>query len=262
MKKVIVIFSSFLLLFSCSVDNKKKEAEEDVFCTEEYRSVTLTVTDKDNRSVGLDSIKTFVDGKAIPVLENFQSMEYIEMKIKGEYLVCSDSDKEAFDGKVKKVSILGYLNNKVIFEKETEIGADKCHIYMPDNESMSLNVKINNMEFGCDQAFHSILVEVKYQDGSPVLLDKYKVLLDGEDITSSLSDSGSAEYRTIREDGKYMLMNDNLAKKLQGSILTATFIGYRNEKEIVKEDFYVAADNCYVLYPDSFNKPLGITVKK
>ena len=132
--KKIIFATIFLLLFSCS--NDKKENEEDGFCTEQFVIICLEVADAQGNPYVLDSIKSFINGKAIEMVTDFESEGFEWYQKYGNYPVIDDRyarrvSKHKPEYKVPEsftVVAVGYKDDKALFEKALKIQSGYCHI--------------------------------------------------------------------------------------------------------------------------------------
>ncbi|MCH2034201.1 MAG: hypothetical protein MK202_11890 [Tenacibaculum sp.] len=95
----------------------------------------------------------------------------------------------------------------------------------------------------CTEEFRTILISIKDQNQTPVIIDSFKVidLSNDNDITIPVSASGLQLYQ---QNGQYPLVNDmsfeqNVKTQIQ-------FFGYKDNQEIINEKYTVSTDCCHI----------------
>ncbi len=111
MKKILLLFLLGFLTFSCKDDN-------DVYCTEEFRTITLEI-----KGPTLDSFHTIR-------LSNYDTLKYeFDFGWSGNfYPLIDDNYKDKFPNKTEKFLFQGFINNSLVVNEEYLIYSDKCHV--------------------------------------------------------------------------------------------------------------------------------------
>jgi hypothetical protein len=122
---LMVLFA--LVASSCKEDDQQNCAA--VGCTEEFRTITLTVTDQNGEPVIFDDYYTFIDSRNRFKIERDTS--FLEA---GIYPVASDAELNqlSFDGTI--LTFVGDIDNQNVVEHQMLIGKDCCHISLISGE--------------------------------------------------------------------------------------------------------------------------------
>jgi len=99
----------------------------------------------------------------------------------------------------------------------------------------------------CTEEYRTIVVNVEESDGSPVVLDSFKVtdLTNDRDITLQLDDT-TRDYQSVR--GIYPIFSDKYAGDYMEQQIQIKFSGFIDGREVVSEIYKVAADCCHVFH--------------
>ncbi|TDN79658.1 hypothetical protein DET49_13620 [Salegentibacter sp. 24] len=110
-----------LFTISCQEENTGKC---NGFCTEEFRSITVEITDTQENPVVLDSI-SITDITKERELE-FNSEHQFE---DGIYTIFNDNLVSSYKNQEIALLFRGYINDELIVEETYQVGADCCHVY-------------------------------------------------------------------------------------------------------------------------------------
>lgn len=93
-------------------------------------------------------------------------------------------------------------------------------------------------EVNCTTEFCDIGVKIKYEDGTPVVLDNYEVI---EVATGKVRDvpNWGEEFHT------YTIASDFDRKEFAGKEIGLRLVGKIGEKTVVTEDYVVSANCCH-----------------
>ncbi len=93
-------------------------------------------------------------------------------------------------------------------------------------------------EVNCTTEFCDIGVKIKYEDGTPVVLDNYEVI---EVATGKVRDvpNWGEEFHT------YTIASDLDRKEFAGKEIGLRLVGKIGEKTVVTEDYVVSANCCH-----------------
>lgn len=93
-------------------------------------------------------------------------------------------------------------------------------------------------EVVCTDMFYSIVVEIKYEDDTPVVLDSYEVI---EVATGKVRDvpNWGEEFHT------YTIASDLDREEFAGKEIGLRLVGKIGEKIVVTEDYVVSANCCH-----------------
>ena len=99
---------------------------KDMLCTEIYMSIPLKLGYSDDQPVLLDSSKIFWVNKNRYLEQNLVSWN--EAREWGSYLIVSDGMRKELQNKEEVMHFTGYLNGKIVCERDVLVGADCCHV--------------------------------------------------------------------------------------------------------------------------------------
>lgn len=101
---------------------------EPVFCTEEFRTISVFVKDNSGNPYALDSITTTWNDEVL--IAEKVSNEYRVSE--GVYFVIDDSLQKLFENKTDSVLFKGFKEQKEVVSGMVKVGADRCHVYSPE----------------------------------------------------------------------------------------------------------------------------------
>ncbi|RAJ11294.1 hypothetical protein [Arenibacter echinorum] len=134
--KLFVGLLTVLLALNCS-DNGTDDTPNcmDAICTEEYRTITISVKDKDGVAVALDSFKVddLTNGENITL--DASSSEYGWMTKNGTYPLFSDKYVAKYRNKKLEINFRGYVDDKLLVDSNYTVGADCCHVTLIEGET-------------------------------------------------------------------------------------------------------------------------------
>lgn len=131
-RKIFVLFSVLIafLFFKCDDDNKINCSF--ALCTEEFRSIVISIKHKsDNSAFVLSEYKVFrsSDSKDITIADNNLSDN------NGYYQITNDLKLDLFKFKDTEVEFQGFVNNSLVVQKQFIITSDCCHISLVSGET-------------------------------------------------------------------------------------------------------------------------------
>jgi len=97
----------------------------------------------------------------------------------------------------------------------------------------------------CTEEFRTIVVNIKNENGAPIALNSFEVLIVKTkiDITRKVNEN---EFEMMQESGTYPLFGDEYSRDYQNDEVRINFKGFIHNQEIVNADFTVGADCCHV----------------
>lgn len=142
MKNLLIATLAIISMgLSCSksVPNAGKDVEADcpegIMCTEEFRTITITIKDSDGKPYALDNYQSTLvsSGEKIPLQkENFQDSLF---RAVGQYPVLTDSEKKLVKKQGSAIEFIGFKGGKEVIKKNFVIGHDCCHIILVSGEN-------------------------------------------------------------------------------------------------------------------------------
>ena len=113
---------------SCSDDNYDKDCDG-IACTNEFRSIGVSIKDSAGEPVLLDSYKAILEKEnrdIAPELTSFAGDDTLEAG--GNYLIFNDQYVQAYENNSTKLKFIGIKDSKEIIVSEFVVGADCCHV--------------------------------------------------------------------------------------------------------------------------------------
>lgn len=107
----------------------------DVFCTEEFRTITISVKDKDGAAVALDHYKVVVLSDGEDITLNASSSEYEWMTKNGSYPLFSDKYVTKYRNKEIEINFQGFIDDELLVDSDFTVGADCCHVTLVEGET-------------------------------------------------------------------------------------------------------------------------------
>lgn len=118
-----------LFLLGCSYNNDPdSEGCLTVACTEEFRTITITVKYSNGTPVVFDSFKVIdIKNKNDLTYEGWQS-------VNGIYPIFSDKHAFEYQNKEIKIEFSGVIDNKKVVSEVYTVGANCCHVYLKEGK--------------------------------------------------------------------------------------------------------------------------------
>jgi hypothetical protein len=134
--KLVVGLLAVLISLGCSdstIDDTPNCTE--VFCTEEYRTITISIKDKEGDAVALDYFRVIVLSNGNDITLDVSSNEYDWMVKNGTYPLFSDKYVAKYRNKKLEINFKGYVDDKLVFDSDYTVGADCCHVMLVEGET-------------------------------------------------------------------------------------------------------------------------------
>lgn len=125
----------FLLLFSfsfisCEEENvDSDDCKDTIICTEEFKTISLEITNSDGDPVVLDDFYTFYDSR--------KKFEYELNDIQqglGIYPVLTDAEMDEIEKEGTTLIFVGEKDGRNIVEHQMVIGHDCCHVQLIEGQ--------------------------------------------------------------------------------------------------------------------------------
>ncbi|MGW1456648.1 hypothetical protein ACWBC2_16805 [Salegentibacter agarivorans] len=119
--RFILLVGILLFTFSCGKEEKR---ECNGICTEEFRSISVELTNAEGNPVVLDSI-------ALRDITNNREIDLNSTENAGNGFYSIFNDNLVPEYKNEEINLLfkGFQEENLILEQEYKVGADCCHIY-------------------------------------------------------------------------------------------------------------------------------------
>lgn len=132
--KITVVLSTIILFISCNDNNICK----DTLCTEEFRTILVSVKDQDENPVALNSFKVINIQNNGDMTVTLSASELEMAQQSGKYPLVNDLSLKI--NKERKVLFKGYINNKEVISSTYTVSTDCCHIGLISGD---LNLTLN-----------------------------------------------------------------------------------------------------------------------
>ena len=125
MKNIFFTTILFAIIISCGDDDGSTQdpCASDLICTEEYRSILLTLEDSSGSPVILDAY-TVTDEESGTIVD-FSTLDFFG---EGAYVIAEDSQFESVDMDGTSFIFEGFINEESVVTASFLIGHDCCHI--------------------------------------------------------------------------------------------------------------------------------------
>ena len=123
-------YSILLLFFFAGCENNTANDCTDQACTEEFRTITVTIKDSENNPVVLDSFKVTNLENGDDLTRELNNFEFEAMREKGVYPLFGDEYARDFSNKEVEINFKGYIDNQEIINSDYKVGADCCHVIL------------------------------------------------------------------------------------------------------------------------------------
>ena len=126
MKRVrTMIFCFFLSLSSCS----EQATECGRFCTEEFRTIAVSVENQEGDPVALDSYRVINLDNGREITPDLSPDELQQMREQGRYPIINDSYIEEYRKQELNLEFTGLLGGEEVVTENYKVGFDCCHVY-------------------------------------------------------------------------------------------------------------------------------------
>ena len=117
---------TFLLFFGASC---KDNANQEIFCTDEYKMVSVRVEFESMPPLVFDYFTVnLLSGDTIRYNEN--------LPLENTYVVLADNYQSELENKLEEFAFIGIHEDTLLFNETYVIGADECHIYKEEGKSV------------------------------------------------------------------------------------------------------------------------------
>ncbi len=129
LKPFIVVLFLIIATILASCNNNDDDSNsgcENTVCTEEFRTIIVTIKDQSQNSVVLDSFKVIniENGDDMTVLLSSSELEMAQQS--GQYPLLNDSSLEI--NQERKVQFKGFINNQEVINSTYTVSTNCCHI--------------------------------------------------------------------------------------------------------------------------------------
>ncbi len=127
MKKIIYL-SLIIILLGCT--NEDKSDCSDVACTEEFKTITISVKDSNGKPIALNRFKVIILDSGSDITRSVNDTEFELMKQIGVYPLFGDENRGEYENKELEINFKGFIDNQEIVNSNYIVGADCCHVHL------------------------------------------------------------------------------------------------------------------------------------
>ncbi len=129
-KKLILVFMTVFMVGCTNDDGPKPIDCSAVFCTEEFVTLVVSVTDASGVAIPLDSFEVIdLDtGENLTLESNAQEFE--TYREQGTYPIFSDTYRIQYQNTKTTISFNGYIASNEVVNESFVVGADCCHVQL------------------------------------------------------------------------------------------------------------------------------------
>jgi hypothetical protein len=133
MKRYVVFCTIFFALILSDCDRDAKSDCGNLFCTDEFRIVTVLI-----KHTSDSSAVVLTDFKVIRISDNkdIARSEDIIPRNLGYYPLVSDSEMDFLKNTSIEIEFQGYIDNTLVIKKRFVVKGDCCHVSLASGESV------------------------------------------------------------------------------------------------------------------------------
>lgn len=133
--KLFVALMTVLLALNCS-DNGTDDGPgcSDAICTEEFRTITVSVKDGNGAAVTLDYFKVVLSN-GDDVTLGIPDSDYDRMIKNGAYPLFSDTYVTKYRNSELEINFQGFAGDRLLVDSDYVVGVDCCHVMLIEGET-------------------------------------------------------------------------------------------------------------------------------
>ncbi|RTE55066.1 hypothetical protein EHW67_00410 [Arenibacter aquaticus] len=125
-----------LLVSNCNDSDVEDQPDcADIACTQEYRTITVNVKDREGNAVALDMFSVVILPNETDITADWSDNEIELMAKNGVYPLFSDKYSNTYRNRQIEINFKGYLDDKQVLDANYTVGADCCHVFLVDGET-------------------------------------------------------------------------------------------------------------------------------
>ncbi len=134
MQKIFGLFFVALLSLGCSDDDNGTKDCRIVLCTEDFRTVAVSVKDGSGVVVPLDRFEVVNSATGEDITPVIDQREMEQLRLEGSYPIFTDARSKEYRNKSLKVRFTGFISEKEVVRAEFVVGADCCHVKLLEGD--------------------------------------------------------------------------------------------------------------------------------
>ncbi|MEH6680821.1 MAG: hypothetical protein V7724_09750 [Sediminicola sp.] len=136
MRTLLTILALPLAFLSCNNDDDSATSDcGTTACTQEFRTLVVTITDSEDLAVALDEYRVteVATGKDITI--ESADHQWDQYRENGEYPLFSDAYSQIYQNQEVGIRFIGYIDGEEVVRADYTVGADCCHIFLVDGDT-------------------------------------------------------------------------------------------------------------------------------
>lgn len=137
-KRLGVVLITLILMIAAhacdDADDKQTSTCEGILCTEEFRSLYITVVDENSDPVALDAFEIFSVSSDEDITPAYSAEDLEGFQMAGTYPLINDAYLEQYKNRLIDLRFSGFIGNELVAERIITTGFDCCHVYLEDGD--------------------------------------------------------------------------------------------------------------------------------
>ena len=135
MRLISVLFSSMIFLVNCSDDDDNGSVNcENIGCTEQFVTLTVTVKDPSGVVIPLDAFEVIITKTGEDITREVSGQEFETFRQNGTYPLFGDEFAERYKNKTELINFKGFIEDQEVVNSSYKVGADCCHVLLIDGD--------------------------------------------------------------------------------------------------------------------------------
>ncbi|WP_339835904.1 hypothetical protein [uncultured Maribacter sp.] len=130
MFRILTLVYVAFIIVSCSNDNEKSKEDcgENTACTQNYKTIGVTIKDSFGVKIVLDSYTVIDMATKEDLTISYSNEEFENYRDTGYYPIFSDAFRVQYQNSKATISFKGYISDNEVVTEDFIVGADCCHV--------------------------------------------------------------------------------------------------------------------------------------
>ncbi|THD67547.1 hypothetical protein E7Z59_07750 [Robertkochia marina] len=137
--RLFIALILFVTGISCKDSDDSEVSCDNVVCTEDFRTMTITITYDNGDPVALDDFSVIISESGQDITGSYSDGELEWYRNNGIYPVIDDSYSDEFRNTTVFLKFSGSVNGEIVVQRSIVAGADCCHVYLKD-DNLTINI--------------------------------------------------------------------------------------------------------------------------
>jgi hypothetical protein len=134
MKLILTVMMAFILN-TCNQNQEEKIDCTEVVCTMEFRTISVTLKNKNGNPISLDKFKVTSLDNEKDITRPLIDMNWEENRTTGTYPIFGDEFNKEYQNKKVEILFEGFIANEKVANLTFLVGADCCHVSLIEGQS-------------------------------------------------------------------------------------------------------------------------------